>query len=269
MDKPVHLACVRSQGPCDLQHCLIPAQLLKEIKGSVGSYVHIQLSKEFSLVCRAVLVPEAYYEMGYQLIACDCVSHKSRDCDVTSPVKSYTLQVSDIIPLKTVKLKSISVTVILKTVEDVLNYRKNNNGYKFFVLDLMRLYGVVKGNQIRCTSNPLAKVLGISRVIVEDCSVSPQEVGTMTSDTDVDIIGIESEDRRSRTIHDQVALGGLDKVLKYLRRLMVEPWLRKEEFAKAGVHYPSGEFYVIYHIPCIISIVLHYSCIFILHFKIN
>lgn len=259
MDKPVHLACVRSQGPCDLQHCLIPAQLLKEIKGSVGSYVHIQLSKEFSLVCRAVLVPEAYYEMGYQLIACDCVSHKFRDCDVTSPVKSYTLQASDIIPLKTVKLKSISVTVILKTVEDVLNYRKNNNGYKFFVLDLMRLYGVMIGNQIRCTSNPLAKVLGISRVIVEDCSVSPQEVGTITSDTDVDIIGIESEDRRSRTVHDQVALGGLDKVLKYLRRLMVEPWLRKEEFAKAGVHYPSGEFYVIYHIPCIISIALHYS----------
>ncbi|XP_063589042.1 ATPase family gene 2 protein homolog B-like [Penaeus indicus] len=240
MDKPVHLACVTSQGPCDLQHCLIPIQLLKEIKGSVGSYVHIQLSKEFSLVCRAVPVSEAYCEMGYQLIACDCVSHKSRDCDMMSPLESYTLQASDIIPLKTVKLKSISVTVILRTVEDVLKYRKNNNGYKFFILDLMRLYGIMKGNQIKCTSNPLAKLLGISRVIVEECSLSAHEVGTVASDTDVDIIGIESEDRRSSTIHDQVALGGMDKVLKYLRRLMVEPWVRKEEFAKAGVHYPSG-----------------------------
>ncbi|XP_042886070.1 spermatogenesis-associated protein 5-like protein 1 isoform X2 [Penaeus japonicus] len=240
MEKPVHLACVRSQGPCDLQHCLIPTQLLKEISGNVGSYVHIRLSEGFSLVCRAVPVPESYCDMGYQLIACDCVSHRSSDCDARSAVESYTLQVADIIPLKTVKLKSISVTVILKTVEDVLKYRKNSDSYKYSIQDLMHLYGVRKENQINCASNPLARVLGVSRVIVEDCCVSHHEVGTVTPDTLMDIVGIESEDRRSRTIHDQVALGGLDKVLKYLRRLMVEPWLRKEEFARAGVQYPSG-----------------------------
>nr|XP_045592050.1 cell division control protein 48-like [Procambarus clarkii]XP_045592051.1 cell division control protein 48-like [Procambarus clarkii] len=239
MEQPICLASVQSHGPGDMQRCLIPSPLLISIKGTVGGYLKFSLSSDLCLICRAVPVMDSYCDVGFQVIACNCVYTMSSSA--TSLTQgNYTITSSQVTALKYVHIEQINVTVVLNLVEDVLKYRKNKQCFENVFRELLKLYGVVNESKINCQKNPLAKLLGISQIIITECSLSPNEVGTITPNTRVILCGVESEDRRRMTVHNTINLGGLDQVLAYLRRIITEPWIRQEQFRKAGVLYPSG-----------------------------
>lgn len=235
------VASVESHGPGDLQHCLIPAPLLVNIQGTVGGYIQINLTSDTYLICRAVPVIDACYEMGFQVIACNCVFTGMTGSDTSLKTGNYTIKTSQVTSLRAVNMKDININVVFNTVEDVQKYRKDKKCFEDSIKKMLSFYGVVNESRINCRNNPLAKLLGISVIMIKKCSVSPQEVGIITSDTTIILNGVESEDRRKMTVQSNVNLGGLDQVLAYLRRLVIEPWVRQKEFNKAGVLYPSGK----------------------------
>lgn len=252
MDASVHIACVECHGPGDLQHCLMPAPLLVKIGATVGGYVRLNLvnvDAEPCLICRTMPVMNSYGGMGHQVIACNCVWTGKTDSEFSVITGKFTMCDTQLVPLKTVNLNKVTVSVIVKSVDNVLGYRKNKLNFEVSLKRLLRLYGVVSESAISCEKNPLAKVLGINQIIVGDCSLSANEVGIITPDALVSLAGIESEDRRRLTVHQTVNLGGLDHVLSYLQRLITEPWTKREEFRKAGVVYPSGKNKNSYFIP--------------------
>ncbi|XP_071527499.1 uncharacterized protein [Panulirus ornatus] len=241
-EEAVFLASVESRGPGDLQHCLIPAPLLVEIQGTVGGYIQISLTSDVCLICRAIPVIDSFSEMGYQVIACNCVCTGMTDSNTTSKTGKYMIRTSQITSLRSVDVKDINVNVIFNSVEDVQKYREDKRHFEDFIKNILSFYGVINKSRIHCQNNPFAKLLGISMIIIENSSLSPEEVGIITPNTSISLNGVESEDRRKMTVQNNVNLGGLDQVLAYLRRLVVEPWVRQEEFNKAGVLYPSAMF---------------------------
>ncbi|XP_053649785.1 ATPase family gene 2 protein homolog B isoform X2 [Cherax quadricarinatus] len=240
MEESVFLASVESYGPGDIQQCLIPSPLLLGVKGTVGGYMKLSLTSGICLICRAVPVMDTCSDVGFQVIACNCVYMGMTSSATSLITGNYTISSFQISALKFAPIKDIDVTVILNTVEDVLKYRKNKQCFKDSLRELLKLYGVVNKSNINCRKNPLGELLGISQVIIVKCSLSSHEVGVVATNTIINLSGVESEDRRRMTVHNTVSLGGLDKILAYLRRIIVEPWMRKEQFNRAGVTYPSG-----------------------------
>ncbi|KAK7085151.1 hypothetical protein SK128_000596 [Halocaridina rubra] len=237
MATPVIVSFVENQGPENTQHCLIPSALLSRIKGCVGSYLVIRTT-ENAVVCRAVPIPCSHTDVGYQVVACKCVKVgkvSSRQSD-----NSFKISTDNLAPLRSVKLQSISVTVILKSVENVLVYRKYRSCYNRTVHRILALYGIVPQCEIQCSATPVAKLIGASRIVIGKCLLSSDEVGIITCNTQVFIDAVESEDRIRLSLQKTVNLGGLDKVLNYLRCLVSEPCLQEKEFQESGIVYPSG-----------------------------
>lgn len=244
MEESVYITCISCHGPGDLQHCLVPAPLLIKTGGIVGGYVKLNLSVTGTgpcLVCRAVPVMNSYSELGYQVLACNCVRTGMIDTETSVVTGNYSICASQLTSLKTVNLHMVTVSVIVQSVEDVLKYRKNKKCFEDSLKRLLKLYGIVSRSIVNCKTNSLAKVQGISQMTIGECSLSLEEVGIVTADTKVVLCGIESEDRRRMTVHTKVSLGGLDHILLYLQRLITHCWNNQEEFRKAGVVYPSGK----------------------------
>ena len=239
MEKPVIVSCVASWGPEDQQQCLMPVQCLKSIKGNVGCYLSIKLSERTLVVSRAVPAINSYCDEGFQMITCDCVS-TGYSKDETFSKNYFEISLSDIMVLKPVHMKSVSVAIIFRSVQDILKYRKKRDLYEVTMQRLLEQYRFTNKSYIRCSTNPLANLIGILGIRVEKCILREDEIAVVDCCTNVTIDSVESEDRLKSLAQRGFNLGGLDDVLWYMRQLICEPWKRQKEFTNAGVSYPSG-----------------------------
>ncbi|XP_068214929.1 ATPase family gene 2 protein homolog B-like [Palaemon carinicauda] len=239
MEKPVILTCIQSQGPEDRQQCLIPSKCLSLIKGTIGSFVCVRYDENKVVICRSFPLASSYCEQAFQMIACNCVSAGyNKGTSLTQ--NKYEVKVSNITVLKPVIIKNVSVKVILKSVEDVLKYRKFERQYEKTLQRLLRQYHFTNHCKIHCLNNPVAKLIGVLEIHIENCGLCNDEVAIVDLDTEININAVESEDRIKLSHQKAISLGGLDNVLSYLRLLISEPWIKRREFTALGISYPSG-----------------------------
>ncbi|XP_066950458.1 ATPase family gene 2 protein homolog B-like isoform X1 [Macrobrachium rosenbergii] len=239
MGKHVILSCVQSHGPEDQQQCLIPSQCLSVINGTVGSFVRIRYEVNKSFICQSVPLASSYCEQNFRIIACCCVS-VGCDKGTSLTLNNYKIKISDITVLRPVTIQNVNVTVILRSVEDVLKYRSKARQYEKTLRRLLRQYHFTNLSRLHCLNNPLAKLIGVSEIYIESCGLCDDEVGVIGLDTQIKIDAVESEDRIKLSRQKAVNLGGLDDVLTYLRLLVSEPWVKQRDFAASGISYPSG-----------------------------
>ncbi|XP_050700078.1 uncharacterized protein LOC126987267 isoform X2 [Eriocheir sinensis] len=229
------LACVENSCAGDIQRALIPAALLLKVNGKVGGHIKLTLTPDSTLICRAMPLVDSYGSYGHQVIACGCVTEGGVSVGV------HRLTPAHITPVETVEAASVDVAVTVGSVGDVLSYRKNKPGFNAFIRSLLALYAFTRNARIDAKRNPLAKLLGVTELDVRACEgVAEGQVGVVGAATRVEVVAVESEDRKRLSVKCRAELGGLDHVLGHLRRLIVEPWQRRKEFARSGVTYPSG-----------------------------
>ncbi|XP_063860266.1 ATPase family gene 2 protein homolog B-like [Scylla paramamosain] len=234
-EKKVVVTCVDSSGVRDLQRVLIPAPLLLNIGGCPGGHVKLQLTPQTAVICRTAPLVDSCSNYGYQVVACGCV------VEGTDALNVHTLTTSDITTLEAVVVTVVKVTVIVKTVKDVLSYRKNKPAFLSSLHSLLALYALTNNSRIYLHNNPLADLLGLTLVEVKACKgVGAGQIGSLRAETKVEVVSMESEDRRRLSVRCKAELGGLDDILGHLRSLVAEPWTRREEFGQLGVIYPSG-----------------------------
>ncbi|CAL4105060.1 unnamed protein product, partial [Meganyctiphanes norvegica] len=251
MDKLICISVFENEETSDIQNCVIPSELLCELGGRLGSYIQLSfedrncfnmkndlnLDVNCQILCRAVPISDSITKSFYQVICNNCVSITDRLGSVTG---NFYLSSKNVNILQPKTLLKITLNVIVHSVEDVLNYRENKFGFKESLSELLRLYGVIEKATIKFHSNPFAKLYGISQVIVNECDLHTGEVGKFSSNTEILINEVESEDKRRLMVRSSVPLGGLDQVLDNLKRLLKEPWEFRDAFSKAGAMYPSG-----------------------------
>lgn len=232
----VTVTSVECSGVRDLQRVLIPAGLLLRLGGRPGGHLRLQLTPRTAVICRAAPVVDCCGDYGQQIVVCGCVEEGVRVLGV------YNVTPADITPLEVVAAAMVEVTVVVGGVKDVLSYRKNKSAFTASLHSLLALYVLTPDAQIDCRRNPLAGLLGITLIEVQGCEgVGVGQAGAVGPETRVEVAAVESEDRRRLAVRCQAELGGLDNILAHLRRLVAEPWARREEFGRVGVVYPSGE----------------------------
>ena len=235
----VMVTCVDSSDVRDLQRVLIPAPLLLAIGGRPGGHVKLQLTPQTAVICRAAPLVDSCSVYGQQVVACGCVVEGTGILDV------HTVTTSDITALEAVVVTVVKVAVTVKAVENVLSYRKNKPAFLSSLQSLLSLYALTNNSQIHLPSNPLADLLGVTFVEVKGCKgVKSGQVGSVGAGTRVELVSVESKDRKRLSVCCKAELGGLDDILGHLRRLVAEPWTRREQFGQLGVVYPSGEEYL-------------------------
>ena len=245
-DAIVIITGVKTTSVRDIQRLYIPSPLLLSLGGRVGGHLRVSLTRQTSVIGRTAPTLDTHTTYGYQVVMCGCVVEYrgvyGSVVENTGVNCTHRITPDHITPLEEVVIDIITVKVIVGNVKDVLNYRKNKIAFNTSIQSLLSLYTITNHSTIHFHNNPLADLLGVTLIEIQDCSeVKEGQVGVIGAGTEVNVLCVESEDRRRMSVRSKDVLGGLDGILDHLRRLVAEPWERRKEFAQAGVVYPSGK----------------------------
>ena len=148
--------------------------------------------------------------------------------------------------IKPEKAKTITVKVIVDTIENVIRLRKHSTDIHVTVKECLLRFCVARGYIVNCESLRYAVLNGISSIAVLDLrpeSGSP-DVGDCVIDkgTEVIVDCVQSKECFEQLNHKSngLKIGGLTSVVNMLEDLIKLPLEHKKQFQNLGIEPPRG-----------------------------
>lgn len=202
-----------------VQKCYLPKWFISQIKISLGSFLIIEFSQEFKVICQCFLSGQSLCEVDLSVKKLTTQNHGfliNKLLPKNSRIKSIKVE-------SLVKLKSVDISIILNDISDVLKYKSELRPLKIILEKLLKIFVISNDSIINLNNLKEANKFGIHLVIVNKVNDNNDDkIGKITSKTKINIVKIISKSSYEKlsnklSIKD---LGGITKPYEKLLKII-------------------------------------------------